>query len=198
MHHNFTTKQFNLSIYISAVLFEHLGFNVIYIFYLYINVLVAVFVLFIQNRHDFYVSLFVFSDLKISTMREEEKALRQKLSEMEKAKKQLQCDLASRDRTIQQLRAVSSGRSVCLTMPFFFISFSSPPSGTILWHKIRADTPSLPESLQRYVCVSLSHVSSHWMTFIKTNRFTSDNETFWSLSYHYLHCSQNTTQNAQW
>lgn len=127
MHHNFTTKQFNLSIYISAVLFEHLGFNVIYIFYLYINVLVAVFVLFIQNRHDFYVSLFVFSDLKISTMREEEKALRQKLSEMEKAKKQLQCDLASRDRTIQQLRAVSSGRSVCLTMPFFLFHFLHLP-----------------------------------------------------------------------
>lgn len=40
-------------------------------------------------------------------MREQEKVLRQKLSDVEKAKKQLQCDLASRDRTIQQLRVVS-------------------------------------------------------------------------------------------
>lgn len=39
-------------------------------------------------------------------MREEEKTLRQKLSDMEKAKKQLQSDLANRDRTIQQLRVV--------------------------------------------------------------------------------------------
>lgn len=39
-------------------------------------------------------------------MREEEKVLRQKLADIEKSKKQLQCDLSTRDRTIQQLRLV--------------------------------------------------------------------------------------------
>lgn len=39
-------------------------------------------------------------------MREEEKVLRQKLADTEKAKKQLQSDLASRERTIQQLKVV--------------------------------------------------------------------------------------------
>lgn len=48
-------------------------------------------------------------------MREEEKALRQKLGEMERTKKQLQCDLTNRDRTIQQLRVVGSVRSGCVS-----------------------------------------------------------------------------------
>ncbi|XP_041866568.1 kinesin-like protein KIF20B isoform X2 [Melanotaenia boesemani] len=41
---------------------------------------------------------------EISATREEEKVLRQKLCDLEKTKKQLQTDLASRDRTIQQLK----------------------------------------------------------------------------------------------
>lgn len=41
-------------------------------------------------------------------MRDEEKVLKQKLSDAEKAKKQLQSDLAGRDRTIQQLKVVRS------------------------------------------------------------------------------------------
>ncbi|KAF0027822.1 hypothetical protein F2P81_020563 [Scophthalmus maximus] len=44
--------------------------------------------------------------LQISTMREDEKVLRQKLSDAEKTRKQLQSDVANRDRIIQQLRAV--------------------------------------------------------------------------------------------
>lgn len=44
--------------------------------------------------------------LKISAMREEEKLLRQKLSDLEKAKRQLQSDVANRDRTIQLLKVV--------------------------------------------------------------------------------------------
>lgn len=40
-------------------------------------------------------------------MREEEKVLRQKLSDAEKAKKQLQSEVASRERSIQQLKTVS-------------------------------------------------------------------------------------------
>lgn len=39
-------------------------------------------------------------------MREDEKVLRQKLADVEKAKKQLQSDLTNRDRTIQQLKVV--------------------------------------------------------------------------------------------
>uniref|UniRef100_A0A8C8DI38 Uncharacterized protein n=1 Tax=Oryzias sinensis TaxID=183150 RepID=A0A8C8DI38_9TELE len=39
----------------------------------------------------------------ISAMRKEERLLRQKLADMERTKKQLQCDLRTRDRTIQQL-----------------------------------------------------------------------------------------------
>ncbi len=50
--------------------------------------------------------LFLFVFLKISTMREDEKVLRQKLADVEKAKKQLQSDLTNRDRTIQQLKVV--------------------------------------------------------------------------------------------
>lgn len=46
--------------------------------------------------------------LKISSMREEEKGLKQRLCDMEKSKKQLQADLASRDRTIQQLKVMCS------------------------------------------------------------------------------------------
>ena len=45
---------------------------------------------------------------KISTMREEEKLSKQKLTDMEKSKRQLQSDLASRDRTIQTLRVVKT------------------------------------------------------------------------------------------
>lgn len=41
-------------------------------------------------------------------MKEEERLLRQKLSDAERLKKQLQSDLTNRDRTIQQLKAVSS------------------------------------------------------------------------------------------
>lgn len=41
-------------------------------------------------------------------MRDKEKVLKQKLSDAEKAKKQLQSDLAGRDRTIQQLKVVRS------------------------------------------------------------------------------------------
>lgn len=48
----------------------------------------------------------LFFPLKISTMREEEKLLRQKLADTEKAKKQLQSDVANRDRTIQLLKVV--------------------------------------------------------------------------------------------
>lgn len=44
---------------------------------------------------------------KISSMREEEKVLRQKLSDAEKARKQLQSEVACRERSIQQLRTVS-------------------------------------------------------------------------------------------
>lgn len=58
---------------------------------------------FIYNEQTFVHNL---SFLKISSMREEEKALKQKLSDVEKVKKQLQSDLANRDRTIQQLRVV--------------------------------------------------------------------------------------------
>lgn len=76
------------------------------------------------------VCLFV-SVLKISTMREEEKSLRQKLSDVEKVKKQLQADVANRDRTIQQLRAVRSeaASSSCLCAGWFiFVSSPSPAS----------------------------------------------------------------------
>lgn len=45
-------------------------------------------------------------------MREEEKVLRQKLSDAEKAKKQLQSEVASRERSIQQLRTVSDSFSL--------------------------------------------------------------------------------------
>ncbi|XP_068424378.1 kinesin-like protein KIF20B isoform X2 [Clinocottus analis] len=45
---------------------------------------------------------------EISGMREEEKLLRQKLSDVEKARKQLQSDVANRDRTIQQLKVEQS------------------------------------------------------------------------------------------
>lgn len=44
--------------------------------------------------------------VKISAMREEEKLLRQKLNDADKTKKQLQSDIANRDRTIQQLKGV--------------------------------------------------------------------------------------------
>uniref|UniRef100_A0A087YHJ4 Kinesin family member 20Ba n=1 Tax=Poecilia formosa TaxID=48698 RepID=A0A087YHJ4_POEFO len=43
---------------------------------------------------------------EVSAMRAEETTLKQKLSDMDKTRKQLQSDLSSRDRTIQQLRAV--------------------------------------------------------------------------------------------
>lgn len=44
--------------------------------------------------------------MKISSMREEEKVLKQKLVDTEKVRKQLQLDLVNRDRTIQQLKVV--------------------------------------------------------------------------------------------
>ena len=46
------------------------------------------------------------SSFKISAMREEEKVLRQKVADVEKARKQLQSEVANRDRSIQQLKAV--------------------------------------------------------------------------------------------
>lgn len=45
-------------------------------------------------------------------MREEEKGLRQKLLDAEKAKKQLQSEVASREKSIQQLRTVSDSLPV--------------------------------------------------------------------------------------
>lgn len=112
MHHKFNFHNNLISVFTYLQFYLSIWSLISYTFLcLYISWL-QFFVLFILNRHDFDVSLFVFSDLKISTMREEEKALKQKLCEMEKAKKQLQCDLASRDRTIQQLRVVSSERSL--------------------------------------------------------------------------------------
>ncbi|KAF3841653.1 hypothetical protein F7725_023604 [Dissostichus mawsoni] len=44
----------------------------------------------------------------ISSMREEEKLSKQKLTDIEKSKRQLQSDIASRDRTIQTLRVVKN------------------------------------------------------------------------------------------
>lgn len=99
--------------------------------------------------------------LKISVMREEERVLRQKLSDLEKAKKTLQNDVACRDRTIQQLRTVSSSftsftvTNLCtlqLSKPdIILISLSLlpsvPHSGTIIRQQVFADSPALPEGL---------------------------------------------------
>lgn len=70
-------------------------------------------------------------------MREEEKLLRQKLSDVEKSRKQLQADVASRERSIQQLRAVSAPLAtrtsvLCyLRAAFIFVSPPPRPSGNI-------------------------------------------------------------------
>lgn len=66
--------------------------------------------------------VFLFLFLKISSMREEEKVLRQKLSDVEKAKKQLQSDLTNRDRTIQQLKVVK------MILVFQFTSLFTTPN----------------------------------------------------------------------
>lgn len=63
--------------------------------------------------------------LKISTMREEEKLLRQKLSDVEKSRKQLQEDVASRERSLQRLRAVSSPLATHLRPAVICVSPSS-------------------------------------------------------------------------
>lgn len=119
-----------------------------------------------------------FSHLKISTMREEEKALRQKLCETEKTKKQLQCDLASRDRTIQQLRAVSSVRSGCvfLAMPFlhpliFFTFLRNNLTETLSRHSNSTRKPVKVTCLCQFVSCffSLNNI---------LNRSTSHNKTF--------------------
>lgn len=95
--------------------------------------------------------------LKIAVMREEERVLRQKLSDLEKAKKTLQNDVASRDRTIQQLRTVSSSfTSFTVTnlrrlqfskTDIILISLSVLHSGTIIQQQVFADSPALPEGL---------------------------------------------------
>lgn len=56
--------------------------------------------------------------MKISSMREEEKVLKQKLGDAEKAKKQLQSEVANRERSIQQLRTVSDTFSFTNLKPY--------------------------------------------------------------------------------
>lgn len=52
---------------------------------------------------------------QICSLRDGEKSLKQKLSDVEKMKSQLQNELSNRDRTIQQLRSVNTDVSVCLS-----------------------------------------------------------------------------------
>lgn len=95
--------------------------------------------------------------LKISSMREEEKVLKQKLSDAEKAKKQLQSEVTSRERSIQQLRIVSDTFS-----PSYFNKSEAvrelagdlvlhlfPDAGTAGRQQVHRDGPALPEGLRR-------------------------------------------------
>lgn len=63
-----------------------------------------------------HVSVFlcVYMCVQICSMRDVEKSLKQKLTDVEKMKSQLQNELSNRDRTIQQLRSVNSDLNVFL------------------------------------------------------------------------------------
>lgn len=83
-------------------------------------------------------------------MREEEKVLRQKLSDAEKAKKQLQSEVAVKERSIQQLRTVSDSFPLS---PFTTPKLREKPGGDLVLHLIlhlllplrdRRPTASLP------------------------------------------------------